>query len=64
MKEEERLKFELHARQLNQKRLSESLLANEKLIRIVQQQKGEIPQVLEMMQTVLRKEMKRLDRKV
>ena len=61
-KEEERLKFERYARQLDLQRLSETLLANEKLIRLVKQH-GQIPQVLEMMQAILRKELDRQERK-
>ena len=55
----ERIEFESHASQMTLDQLSESLNANEKLIRLFELQKGAIPQVLEMMQSVLQQELKK-----
>ena len=56
---QERIEFESHASQMTLDRLNESLNANEKLIRLFELQKGAIPQVLEMMQSVLQQELKK-----
>ena len=56
---QERIEFESHASQLTLDQLNESLNANEKLIRLFELQKGAIPQVLEMMQSVLQQELKK-----
>ena len=53
----ERIEFESHAGQMSLEQLTESLKANEKLIQLFKLQKGAIPQVLEMMQTVLKQEL-------
>ena len=55
----ERIEFESHASQMTLDQLNESLNANEKLIRLFELQKGAIPQVLEMMQSVLQQELKK-----
>ncbi|MEE3120962.1 MAG: hypothetical protein VX399_00095 [SAR324 cluster bacterium] len=57
--DQERIEFESHASQMTLDQLSESLNANEKLIRLFELQKGAIPQVLEMMQSVLQQELKK-----
>ena len=57
--DQERIEFESHASQMTLDQLSESLDANEKLIRLFELQKGAIPQVLEMMQSVLQQELKK-----
>ena len=57
--DQERIKFESLASQLTLNQLNESLNANEKLIRLFELQKGAIPQVLEMMQSVLQQELKK-----
>jgi len=57
--DQERIEFESHASQLTLDQLNESLNANEKLIRLFELQKGVIPQVLEMMQSVLKQELKK-----
>ena len=57
--DQERIEFESHASQLTLDQLNESLNANEKLIRLFELQKGAIPQVLEMMQSVLKQELKK-----
>ena len=57
--DQERIEFESHASQLTLDQLNESLNANEKLIRLFELQKGTIPQVLEMMQSVLQQELKK-----
>jgi len=57
--DQERIEFESHASQMTLDQLNESLNANEKLIRLFQLQKGAIPQVLEMMQSVLQQELKK-----
>ena len=57
--DQERIEFESHASQLTLGQLNESLNANEKLIRLFELQKGAIPQVLEMMQSVLQQELKK-----
>ena len=57
--DQERIEFESHASQMTLDQLSESLNANEKLIRLFELQKGVIPQVLEMMQSVLQQELKK-----
>ena len=57
--DQERIEFESHASQLTLDQLNESLNANEKLIRLFELQKGAIPQVLEMMQSVLQQELKK-----
>ena len=56
---QERIELEFHASQLTLDQLNESLNANEKLIRLFELQKGAIPQVLEMMQSVLQQELKK-----
>ena len=55
----ERLEFEAHARQMTLEQLNESMSANEKLIKIFEVQKGNIPKVLEMMQNVLKEELEK-----
>lgn len=55
--EEERAQFISLTRTLPEERLLESLETNQKLIYLFQQQKGEIPEVLEMMCTVLKDEL-------
>ena len=55
----ERIEFESYASQMTLDQLNESLNANEKLIRLFELQKGAIPQVLEMMQSVLQQELKK-----
>ena len=55
--DQERVEFESHADQMSLEQLTESLKANEKLIQLFKLQKGAIPQVLEMMQTVLKQEL-------
>ena len=55
----ERLEFEAHASQMTLEQLNESMSANEKLIKLFEVQKGNIPQVLEMMQNVLKEELKK-----
>ena len=55
----ERLEFEVHASQMTLEQLKESMSSNEKLIKLFEVQKGNIPQVLEMMQNVLREELKK-----
>ena len=57
--DQERIEFESHAGQMSLEQLTESLKANEKLIQLFELQKGAIPQVLEMMQTVLKQELKK-----
>ena len=57
--DQERIKFESHVSQMTLDQLNESLNANEKLIRLFELQKGAIPQVLEMMQSVLQQELKK-----
>ena len=57
--DQERIEFESHASQLTLDQLNERLNANEKLIRLFELQKGAIPQVLEMMQSVLQQELKK-----
>ena len=57
--DQERIEFESHASQMTLDQLNESLNANEKLIRLFEFQKGAIPQVLEMMQSVLQQELKK-----
>ena len=57
--DQERIEFESHASQMTLDQLTESLNANEKLIRLFELQKGAIPQVLEMMQSVLQQELKK-----
>ena len=57
--DQERIEFESHASQMTLDQLSENLNANEKLIRLFELQKGAIPQVLEMMQSVLQQELKK-----
>jgi len=57
--DQERIEFESHASQMTLDQLSESLNANEKVIRLFELQKGAIPQVLEMMQSVLQQEVKK-----
>ncbi len=57
--DQERIEFESHASQMTLDQLNESLNANEKLIRLFEPQKGAIPQVLEMMQSVLQQELKK-----
>ena len=57
--DQERIEFESHARKMTLDQLNESLNANEKLIRLFELQKGAIPQVLEMMQSVLQQELKK-----
>jgi len=57
--DQERIEFESHASQMTLDQLNESLNANEKLIRLFELQKGTIPQVLEMMQSVLQQELKK-----
>ena len=57
--DQERIEFESHASQMTLDQLNESLNANEKLIRLFELQKGAIPQVLEMMQSVLQQELKK-----
>jgi uncharacterized protein YecA (UPF0149 family) len=57
--DQERIEFESHANQMTLDQLNESLNANEKLIRLFELQKGAIPQVLEMMQSVLQQELKK-----
>ena len=55
----ERLEFEAHTSQMTLEQLNESMSANEKLIKLFEVQKGNIPQVLEMMQNVLKEELKK-----
>ena len=55
--DQERIEFESNASQMSLEQLTESLKANEKLIQLFKLQKGAIPQVLEMMQTVLKQEL-------
>ena len=57
--DQERIEFESHASQMTLDQLNESLNANEKLIQLFELQKGAIPQVLEMMQSVLQQELKK-----
>ena len=57
--DQERIEFESHASQMTLDQFNESLNANEKLIRLFELQKGAIPQVLEMMQSVLQQELKK-----
>ena len=57
--DQERIEFESHASQMTLDQLNESLNANEKLIRLFELQKGAIPQVLEMMKSVLQQELKK-----
>ena len=57
--DQERIEFESHASQMTLDQLNESLNANDKLIRLFELQKGVIPQVLEMMQSVLQQELKK-----
>ena len=57
--DQERIEFESHASQLTLDQLNESLNANEKMIGLFELQKGAIPQVLEMMQSVLQQELKK-----
>ena len=57
--DQERIEFESHASQMTLDQLNESLNANEKLIRLFELQKGAIPHVLEMMQSVLQQELKK-----
>mgnify|MGYP001161141079 FL=1 len=57
--DQERIEFESHASQMTLDQLNESLNANEKLIRLFELQKGAIPQVQEMMQSVLQQELKK-----
>ena len=57
--DQERIEFESHASQMTLDQLTEILNANEKLIRLFELQKGAIPQVLEMMQSVLQQELKK-----
>ena len=57
--DQERIEFESHAGQMSLEQLNESLKANEKLIQLFELQKGAIPQVLEMMQTVLKQELEK-----
>ena len=57
--DQERIEFESHASQMTLDQLNESLNANEKLIRLFELQKGAIPQVLEMMQSVLQQELRK-----
>ena len=57
--DQERIEFESHASQMTLDQLNESLNANDKLIRLFELQKGAIPQVLEMMQSVLQQELKK-----
>ena len=57
--DQERIEFESHASQMTLDQLRESLNANEKLIRLFELQKGAMPQVLEMMQSVLQQELKK-----
>ena len=57
--DQERIEFESHAGQMSLEQLTESLKANEKLIQLFELQKGAIPQVLEMMQTVLKQELEK-----
>ena len=56
---QDRIEFESYAGQMSLEQLSESLKANEKLIQLFELQKGAIPQVLEMMQTVLKQELEK-----
>ena len=55
----ERLEFQAHAGQMTLEQLNESMNANEKLIKLFEVQKGTIPQVLKMMQNVLKEELKK-----
>ena len=57
--DQERLEFEAHASQMTLEQLNESMSANEKLIKLFEVQKGNIPQVLEMMQYDLKEELKK-----
>ena len=57
--DQERIEFESHASQMSLEQLTASLKANEKLIQLFELQKGAIPQVLEMMQTVLKQELEK-----
>ena len=57
--DQERIEFESHASQMTLDQLNESLNANQKLIRLFELQKGAIPQVLGMMQSVLQQELKK-----
>ena len=57
--DQERIEFESHAGQMSLEQLTESLKANENLIQLFELQKGAIPQVLEMMQTVLKQELEK-----
>ena len=57
--QQERREFERQASRCDRRQLSQSLQANEKLMVLFKEKKGEIPNVLEMMQDVLRKELER-----
>ena len=57
--DQERIEFESHAGQMSLEQLTESLKANEKLIQLFELRKGAIPQILEMMQTVLKQELEK-----
>ena len=57
--DQERVEFESHAGQMSLEQLTESLKANEKLNQHFELQKRAIPQVLEMMQTVLKQELEK-----
>ena len=57
--QQERREFERQASRCDRRQLSQSLQANEKLMVLFKEKKGEIPRVLEMMQDVLRKELER-----
>ena len=57
--DQERIEFESHAGQMSLEQLTKSLKVNEKLIQLFEIQKGAIPQVLEMMQTVLKQELEK-----
>ena len=61
--QQERLVFERQVSRCDHRQLSQSLQANEKLMVLFQEKKVEIPQVLEMMQDVFRKELERRDKR-
>ncbi len=60
--QQERLEFVRQASRCDRRQLSQSLQANEKLMVLFKEKKGEIPRVLEMMQDVLRKELERREK--
>ena len=60
--QQERLEFERQAGRCDRRQLSQSLQANEKLMVLFKEKKGQIPRVLQMMQDVLRKELERREK--